>query len=80
MTKPPCYTKEHGDCKRRCVGCKASCEDWREWQTIHEQEKAVIQRNKAADHEINKFMIEQGKRIEASYKRDHATRYRRQHK
>ena len=41
MTKAPCYK-----CSRHEFGCKKNCNEWIEWQVIHANEKAAIERDK----------------------------------
>ena len=42
-------------------------------------EKAVVRRNKAADHALDNFEIGQGRRKALAYKRDYSREYRRRH-
>lgn len=35
MIKPPCSREENFvrvDCERRCIGCRATCKEWAEYQ------------------------------------------------
>ena len=57
MTKPPCY-KGGKDCPRRCVGCRAGCEEWHGWRAVHEQEKEQIRKNRSAERDVEIFEIE----------------------
>ena len=67
MKDSPCYnTKTRTDCPKRCVGCRSSCEEWKEWQIIHAQEKDAIYRKKQNDSAVNGFLIGQGKRAQAA--------------
>lgn len=64
MTKPPCYNPEtKGDCPRRYVGCRASCEAWHEWLVIHAEEKEKRYAIYRRDKDINTFEAQQGDRI-----------------
>ena len=40
-TKSPCY-----ECKNRHSGCHAECEDYLDYQRIHEEEVETIRKNK----------------------------------
>lgn len=62
MTRPPCF-KNGVDCRKRYIGCKASCEEWHEWLAIHEEEKATIRRNKNSEREATSFLIDQRERV-----------------
>lgn len=67
MTQSPCFDeKTRTDCPKRCVGCKTSCPAWAEWLIIHAREKDEIRRKKYQDSEVNSFLIEQGKRVQAA--------------
>ena len=64
MTRPPCYNPEtKGDCPRRYVGCRASCEAWHEWLIIHAEEKEQRYTIYRRDKDINTFEAQQGDRI-----------------
>ena len=64
MTRPPCYNPEtKGDCPRRYVGCRASCEAWHEWLVIHAEEKEQRYTIYRRDKDINTFEAQQGDRI-----------------
>lgn len=64
MTRSPCYNPEtKGDCPRRYVGCRASCEEWHEWLVIHAEEKEQRYTIYRRDKDINTFEAQQGDRI-----------------
>lgn len=78
MTKPPCY-KDGRDCERRYIGCKALCEEWHKWLVIHEDEAEMIRRKKRDDHDVDGFLMGQGRRtrICSQVRRDEQKRRRR---
>ena len=74
MTKPPCWTKETGDCPRRYIGCRAECKDWHNWLVIHDKEMDAIKRDKDMKNVIDGYFIERAKMLkkgtQAKYERD----------
>ena len=57
MTTAPCYGNGEG-CPRRCVGCRADCEDWKAWEKIHAEEKAAADRARHEYADAESFMSE----------------------
>lgn len=56
MKKPPC--KINGiDCPDRYIGCKAECEKWHDWLSIHEAEKEA--QKKHMHNPADDFLIRQ---------------------
>lgn len=56
MTKPPCFdTTTNTDCPRRSPRCRATCPEWKEWETVHAEEKREIKRKKDQANEIAAF-------------------------
>lgn len=63
LTKSPCFDEAtRTDCPNRHVGCRDTCEAWKEYEIVHAQEKAAIANAKARDMDIEGFMSEQYKR------------------
>lgn len=62
MTKPPCYNNGN-DCPRREVGCREKCDEWKEWEIIHEQERQKRYNIYCKDRDLDTFEIQQGLRI-----------------
>ena len=74
MTKPPCKTNGI-DCARRYVGCRAECEEYHRWLTIHEAEKE--RRKQDVGNPADDFLIAQQERIKRAKHRDYMRGYRR---
>ena len=62
MTPNPCY-KDNKDCERRCVGCRSTCQDWKDWEKIHAKEVAEIREKRCADIGVCCFLADRDKRI-----------------
>lgn len=62
MTPNPCY-KDNKDCEHRCVGCRSTCQDWKDWEKIHAKEVAEIREKRRADIGVCSFLADRDKRI-----------------
>ena len=62
MTPNPCY-KDNKDCERRRVGCRSTCQDWKDWEKIHAKEVAEIREKRCADIGVCCFLADRDKRI-----------------
>ena len=54
MTCPPCKT-DGIECPRRYIGCRAECEAYHKWLTIHEQELEQMRSKKNENHEYYEY-------------------------
>ena len=59
--KPPCKV-DGVDCPRRYIGCRAKCEAWHEWLTIHAEETQKQRKNKLDEFDVTEFLVHQGER------------------
>lgn len=67
MTPSPCFDHEaQTDCPNRHIGCRESCDAWKEWQVIHKREKEQIRKQKDARDDIDHFERERRKRDAAA--------------
>lgn len=74
MTRPPC--KPDGmDCPRRYIGCRAECEEYHKWLSVHDEEKEKLRRNKS--NPADDFLIEQQARVKKARHRDYMRGYNR---
>lgn len=62
MTPNPCY-KDNKDCEHRCVGCRSTCQDWKDWEKIHAKEVAEIREKRRTDIGVCCFLADRDKRI-----------------
>ena len=60
-TPNPCF-KDGVDCEKRQVGCKAGCEQWKEWMAIHEAEKKQDFKAKGKTIDADTFMVDRKRR------------------
>lgn len=75
-TQNPCY-KDGVDCPMRRVGCKAGCEQWKEWLAIHDAEKEQEFKAKGKTIDTDTFLAEQGKRKRRAWHTESAKERRR---
>jgi len=69
-TKAPCK-----ECDHRAVGCHATCEQYKDWQIVHEDERAQLRRNMSAAKEADYFLVvTKNERIRAARYNDYARR------
>lgn len=80
MTRPPCWDEiTDTDCTERTDFCHATCERFREWQKIHDEELARVMRNRQTDIDANVFLGAQGERTSKDALRKRQAKRRRKH-
>ena len=76
MTRPPCWVRGE-DCKKRRVGCRAGCEEWKEWMEIHRREAEAARERRHAELDAEGFLATQGIRTQRDNRRKRAIERRR---
>lgn len=77
MTKPPCRNDETlEDCPKRRVGCRAECEQWKQFEKIHAEELEHIRQKRREFDMVESFLSGQNKRIEMQRHRENAKKHR----
>lgn len=75
MTKPPCG-RDGGDCAKRCVGCRKTCSEWKEWEAVHAAEKKAEDDARMRLREVLSTISTQSERVRAKQQADYQTRRR----
>lgn len=79
MTRPPCFDEAtRTDCPRRCVGCRADCQEWQAWEKVHAEETEEIRNKREAYDRVENFLSNQNRRVQMATRRERMRRYRRQ--
>ena len=56
LTPSPCWTPEEGECSKREVGCRRTCEAWKKWEIIHAEEMQKYKADLYKGNEADQFM------------------------
>ena len=75
MTKPPCK-RDGVDCTKRHVGCRKTCPEWKEWESVHAAEKKAEDNAQMRSRDVLSTRSTQRERIRAKQQADYQARKR----